>query len=235
MIFNKIIQMISNCLKKSIQTFGFYLASLLFIALFFYSNETNAQVSLTFTNGYLGTQGSNTNQANNILTFSTLGIARASFSQPDNGSGTFGGTQGNDLSGTIKLYLNSGTVITLAGALNWRETTGSTVEVFGFIFDPGQSATINYGSGQTYSITGGSTPSSSTTMGLKAYASAFTFVDNSNRSGNAATSGLLNALNAELANTPQPTSVVLASSNVTEGQNLVYTVTLSATDRKSVV
>jgi len=183
-------------------------------------------VSLTFSNGYLGTQGSNTNQANSIKKLSTLGIARVSFSQSY--AGTFGGTQGNDFSGVIKLYLNSGSVISLNGAINWRETTGSTVEVFGLIFNPGQNASISYGTNQIFNIVGGSTANTSSTLGLKAYASSFTFTDGENRSGNAATSGLIAALNTELTGTPQPTTIALSSKSVIEGQNLVYTVTLSA-------
>jgi len=112
--------------------------------------------------------------------------------------------------------------------LNWRETTGSTVEVFGFIFDPGQTATITYGASQTYTIRGGTTKASSSTLGLRAYASTLAFTDGENRAGNAATSGLLDALNAELANTPQPSAISLSNASVTEGANLVYNVTLSA-------
>ncbi|MFN5914762.1 MAG: beta strand repeat-containing protein, partial [Chitinophagaceae bacterium] len=182
---------------------------------------------MAFPVGYLGTQGTSTNKANIIKTFSTLEISRAAFVQTDvNGDGLFGdgGTQGNDLAGRIKIYLSSGTVITLNGALNWRETTGSKVEVMGFIFDPGQNAVINY-SGGTYNIVGGTTANSSTTLGLRSYFSTFTFTDNENRAGNAATSGLLDALNAELLNTPQPT-FTLSPNSVTEGQNLVYNVTL---------
>ncbi len=104
----------------------------LFLVFFLGINSVFAQgVSLGFSSGYLGTQGTNTNQANNIKKMSTLGIARITFGQSY--AGSFGGTQGNDLSGTLKLYLTNGNVITLLGALNWRETTGSTVEVFGFI------------------------------------------------------------------------------------------------------
>ena len=214
----------SKGLKISLVTAGFFL----FISSILPINKAIGQnVSLAFTNGYIGTQGSNTNQANGIKKLSTLGISRVSFSQSY--SGTFGGTQGNDLSGTIKLYLSNATVITLTGALNWRETTGSTVEVFGFIFDPGQTATISYGASQTLNILGGSTTASSSTMGLRAYASAFTFTDGQNRTGNAATSGLIAALNSELANTPQPSAITLANNSVKEAQNLVYTLTLSST------
>ncbi len=191
-----------------------------------------AEISVYFTDGYLGTQGTNTNQANSIKKFSTLGIERASFVQEDtDGDGRFDevATQGNDIAGTIKLYLSDGSVISLTGALNWRETTGSTIEVLGFIFGPGQTATITYNGGaSTFVITGGSTSNTSSTLGLKAFASNFTFTDNQNRSGNAATSGLLTALNNELTSTPQPSAMSLTSASVVEGGNLVYTVTISS-------
>ena len=79
-----------------------------------------------------------------IKKLATLGISKVSFGQPYNGQfGSNAGTQGNDLNGTIKIYLAAGatsaqavnSVITLNGALNWRETSGSQVEVFGFILD----------------------------------------------------------------------------------------------------
>ena len=198
-----------------------------------FANSSQAQVSLTFSNGYIGTQGSNTNQADNIKKLATMGIVRVSFGQPY--AGSFGGTQGNDLAGSIKIYLAAGatspqavnSVITLNGALNWRETTGSTVEVFGFIFDLGQNASITFNS-LTTNIVGGTTARTSSTLGLKAYTSTFVFTDAENRSGNAATSGLLAALNAELTNSPQPSTITLTNNNVTEGQNLVYNVTLSS-------
>ncbi|MBP5999616.1 MAG: gliding motility-associated C-terminal domain-containing protein [Sediminibacterium sp.] len=191
----------------------------------FTSFNSQGQVSLTFSNGYLGTQNSAVQSTSNIKNFASLGIARVSFGQSY--SGTFGGTQGNDLAGVIKFYLTSGRVISLNGALNWRETTGNTVEVFGLIIDAGQNATITYGSNQTYNIVGGSTGGSSTSIGLRSYTSSLAFTDGESRNGNAATSGIIANFNTELANTPQPSSISLTNSSVIEGQNLVYTVTLS--------
>jgi hypothetical protein len=187
--------------------------------------SSHGQVSLTFSNGYLGTQNSAVQSTSNIKNFASLGIARVSFGQSY--SGTFGGTQGNDLAGVIKFYLTSGRVISLNGALNWRETSGNTVEVFGLIVDAGQNATITYGANQTYNIVGGSTGGSSTSIGLRSYTSSLAFTDGESRNGNAATSGIIANFNAELANTPQPSSISLTNSSVIEGQNLVYTVTLS--------
>ena len=186
-------------------------------------------VSVSFMDGYIGIQGSNTNKANGIKLLSEMGISRIAFLQTDvNGDGLFGdgGTQGNDLAGALRITLSSGTVYTLNGALNWRETTGSTVEVFGFILDSGQNATWTFNS-QTYNITGGTTSAVSSTVGLQAFTSDWTFVSGENRAGNAATSGLLSALNAYLALTPKPLTVT--SSDIMEGQNVVFTVTLDST------
>lgn len=219
----------NNWVKTAFISFAFLIGAI--------GNTSEAQVSLSFSNGYIGTQGSNTNQADNIKKLSTMGIARVSFGQPYIGQfGANAGTQGNDLTGTIKIYLAAGatsaqavnSVITLNGALNWRETSsGNTIEVFGFILGAAQNATISYNS-QTFNLIGGTTARSSSTLGLKAYAGTFTFIDNENRSGNAATNGLLDALNFELNNTPQPSTITLTNNSVTEGQNLVYNVALSS-------
>ena len=199
------------------------LTAALFFGAFF--NSSQAQVSLTFSKGYLGTQKSAVQNTSGVLSFSTLGISRVSFSQSY--EGTFGGTQGNDLAGTIKLYLTSGQVITLNGALNFREGANPT-NVFGLIFDPGESASITYGSSLTYNITGGSVTNVSTSLGLRSYLSSIVFTDGVDRGGNAATSSIISLMNEELANTPQPSTITLSSNSVTEGQNLVYNVTLSS-------
>ena len=188
-----------------------------------------ADLSLFFTDGYLGTVGNNTNQANGIKTFSTLGISRAAIVQADtDGDGLFDvGTQGNDVPVTIKLYLTNGTVLSLNSAINWRETTGSTLEVMGVVFDSGESASIPYASGSTFTITGGSTRDVATSLGIKAFGSTFTFADNTNRTGNAA-NNMVDELNAQLAAIPAPSSIALSNTTIVEGGNLVYTVTLSA-------
>jgi gliding motility-associated-like protein len=200
---------------------------LCFMVLFF-SSEINAQgVSLTFTRGYLGTQKSATQNTSNIQNLSSVGIARVSFRQPQS-TGQFGGTQGNDLTGVLDIIMQDGTKYTLAGALNFRETTGSKVEVFGFVLDPGVNQILYNNSLSTYTIIGGGVTNTSTSIGLEAYASTWIFTDGTDRSGNAATNGLLDALNAELSTSPQPSEITLNSSNVTEGQNLVYNVALSS-------
>ncbi len=195
------------------------------------------EVSVTFDKGYIGTQGTNTNQANDISNLSSAGITRIAFVQTDaNGDGKFGdgGTQGNDLAGTLRITLADGSVHNLAGALNWRETTGSKVEVFGFILNDGQSLTRTFTVGPTtynLSLVGGSETGVSSTIGLQSFNSTWTFTNLEDRSGNAATSGLLKALNEYLDLTPQPLSI--SANSVTEGQSLVYTVTLDLTTTTS--
>ena len=205
----------------------------LFSMLLFSSLVSHAgEVSLSFRIGYIGTVGQNTGKADNIKTFTTLGIARVSFIQNDaNGDGKFGdaGTQGNDLAGTIKFYLNSGQTFSVPGALNWRE---GTTEVYGIIFDAGVNQSFIYGNNLTFTVRGGTTNGTSSNLGLRLYASTVTFTDGENRSGNAATSGLLAALNDELSNTPQPSTIT--SPTVVEGNNLVYTVTLSPATKANI-
>jgi len=93
--------------------FKWFKSGLFSLVLFmaFLVNEAQAQVSLTFANGYLGTQNSAVQSTSNIKNFASVGIARVSFGQSY--TGTFGGTQGNDLAGIIKIYLTSGRVISL--------------------------------------------------------------------------------------------------------------------------
>lgn len=205
------------------------------------SQAAVSEISLIFSEGYFATQGASTNKADNIVTFGTLGVEHAGFFQTDpNGDGRYGnactvaadcvsgyecrsqtcsligGTQGNDLAGTLRLYLTDGSLISLTGALNFRETTGSTVEVFGFIFDPGQNGSISYGTGSTYTITGGTGNGTTTSVGLKAYASTVSFTDAENRTGNAATNGLLLALNTELASASKPSAIVAGAADTVE-------------------
>lgn len=91
------------------------------------------EVSLLFPVGYIGTVGTNTQKANGISTFPTLNIARAGFFQTDtDGDGLFT-VQGNDVPGTIRLYFTNSSVISFPASLTWRESSGSSVNVFGFI------------------------------------------------------------------------------------------------------
>jgi hypothetical protein len=146
-------------------------------------------LSLPFPQGMVGTIGSNVGQANSIRNFSTLGVAKAYFIQ-NSDIGAFGGAQGNDLSGTLRMVFNNGNVINISGAINWRITQGSTLHYFGFIPAPGSAThVITYGGNLTYTLNGTSN------YGLRKIGSTVSYADGTNVSGNAATSGLAALLN----------------------------------------
>ena len=149
-------------------------------------------VSVPFPKGFIGTVGSSSGKADSILTFQTLGVVRGLFIQPST-NGQFGGTQGNDLSGTLRLILSNGSTIDIQGAMNWRDTAGSTLHAFGFIPNPANpTQTITYGSGSQLTL------NSSSNYGLQVVGSSVIYSDGTSISGNAATNGLLSALNAYL-------------------------------------
>lgn len=151
-----------------------------------------AQLSVPFPQGFIGTVGSSNNAANNIRTFATLGITKASFFQ--NSSGASFIAQGNDIPGGVRLQLSSGQVLEVNGTINWRHTQGSTLYAFGFIPSPTITPiSFSYGAGQTFTI------NSSSNFGLKLIGAAYSYTDTENISGNAATNGLLDALNSYLA------------------------------------
>jgi len=169
------------------------------------ANTTFAQsVSVSFTKGFFGRVGNNAQKADNIINLTTLQITKVSFVQSDSdGDGKFT-LQGNDLPGTIVLYCSSGVTHSLTGSLNWRITATGSIEVFGFVFNSGQSATINYGSGSTYSVSGGTTNGTSSNLGLLSYASTYSIkADGQNDAGNAASiAQTLTDLNTEFATSP---------------------------------
>jgi len=150
--------------------------------------EAQTTLSVPFNYGFIGTQGANPQQADNISLFSTLQITNASFIQESSGS-TFE-LQGNDISGTLRLTVGNASYVDVPGAIVWRITTGSTLEFFGFIPDSNVSSDnlSNYG-GTSYVI------DNTSNYGLRLVSSTLTYADGDNVSGNAAANGLLDALN----------------------------------------
>ena len=108
--------------------------------IYFFSTVIFSQ-SLTFSDGYIGTVGNNVQDAENILTFSTLGVNYMTFSQSDtDGDGNFDfGSQGNDVPGTLTIILNSGSVKTINDAYVVYTTNGQTKEFFGILINPDDS------------------------------------------------------------------------------------------------
>ncbi len=190
----------------------------------FYRAE--GEVGLLFNQGYIGTIGQNTGKSNDIKTFATLGISKLGFFQPANATGTFGGTQGNDLAGTIKIYFANGTVLSRTGSVNWRETNNGSVDIIGLILDSGQpDHSISYGSSSTFILKSGTTSGVGNNIGFKLSRSTISFSDGQNRSGNAATSQVIGDLNTELSYLAKVSTVTMSTASIVEGNNLVYTVT----------
>ncbi|MCE6971123.1 DUF7507 domain-containing protein, partial [Cereibacter sphaeroides] len=151
-------------------------------------------LSVVFGRGFIGTVGTATGKADSIHTFATLGIQRSYFIQQST-SNIFGGTQGNDYSGTLRLALTDGTTLDIPGAINWRITgPAGRLDAIGFIPSPTNAArTIAYGSGQSLTL------DASSNYGLQPNNSPVSFFEGSSVSGNAATTGLLDSLNTYLA------------------------------------
>ncbi len=195
-------------------------------------HSQTTEVSVPFSEGFIGVVGSNAQTANTIKTFSTLGIAKAFFvQQSTNGSFQL---QGNDIAGTIRLQLNSGQIIEFPGAIVWRTPNSGGYQTFGII----PSSTITpisfvYGGSSTYTI------NSSSNLGFKKIGEAITYTDNSNVSGNAATTGLLDDLNAYLTTTQalNPNGPVTVTSQTTTDTTptITGTVTLQSGETLSVM
>lgn len=158
---------------------------------FFNYAFSQAEVRVSFSRGFIGTRGTSSNSALDIKTFPTLGVTRAYFVQ-NSSTGLFT-AQGNDIPGIVRLVLTSGSTVDINGAINWRGPSGNQIQYFGFIPAPSISpVTLNLPGGGTYTI------SATSNFGLLQNGSSLTFTDNTDITGNAATNGILEALNSYL-------------------------------------
>ena len=169
------------CLKKTIKFFNFSI--LVLFSTFFYSSLSAATAVAGFSNGAIGEYTNTAHKADTLLSFSTLNITEAIITQ-ESDDGSFGGTQGNDYDVTLTLRYSNGTSYSFDASVNWRDTQGSTLKGIGLIvssssIDDGSGYTLSAGHDKTYILA---------TQG-------FSYSDGSTVSGNAATNGLLDALN----------------------------------------
>ncbi|NBT88697.1 MAG: hypothetical protein EBT51_10410, partial [Flavobacteriaceae bacterium] len=190
-------------------------------------------ITVPFVDGFIGVQGANPQTAQNVSNLSTLGVEVAYFQQ--NSSGAIFEVQGNDIVGTVILVSSvTGQTMDVPGAIVWRVTSGGTIEIIGFIPDPANPTTNLSDIGlAAYSIDANSN------FGLRLNSSTFPIVDGSNISGNAATTGLLDALNAYLAEVQlnAPAGPVTADDLTTTSTTPTIggTVTLAAGETFSVI
>ena len=209
--------------KKAILVFSIFFLSAL--------HAQTVEVSVPFSEGFIGTVGNNSQTANGIKTFSTLGIAKAFFVQQSS-SGQFA-LQGNDISGTIRLQLASGQVIEFPGAIVWRTPNSGGYQTFGIIPSSTMSSiSFTYGGSSNFTI------SNTSNLGFKKIGESISYTDNTSVSGNAATTGLLDDLNAYLGTTqglnPNGPVTVTAQTTTDTTPTITGTVTLQSGETLSV-
>ena len=176
------------------------------------ASQAHAQtttVRVGFEGGFVAEYTNNAHQPTRLQTFSTLGIKAAEISQQSD-NGQFGGSQGNDYSVTVTLQFTDGSTRTFPAAVNWRDTQGSTIHGIGLTVSDG---TVD---GTSYVATSGK----HVTYLLQFVGSTRAYQDTALNqtsgvvSGNAATSGLLAALNTYLAATPASTTPSALTSTI---------------------
>ncbi|WP_406752202.1 beta strand repeat-containing protein, partial [Aquirufa salirivi] len=176
-------------------------------------------VSVSFNEGFIGDQNGN-NKAQNGIAVSTTGITRLSFAQ--NSSTNVFELQGNDLPGFVTFYDKNNVFHSIAGFMNWRETSGSTVRTMIFLPVTGTNEVIAVNSGN-YTIT------DTKALGLTFNGQILNMTGGIITGNSASVAQLLSELNAYL--NSQPKLNITSTLSVTEavgGVNAVATVTLSA-------
>ncbi|HCP38084.1 MAG TPA: hypothetical protein DIT98_09675, partial [Verrucomicrobiales bacterium] len=183
-------------------------------------------VSLVFTEGYIGTMGNNAQKNNSVKSFDTLGISRLTFSQDDGDGNGYFNIQGNDVEGSIKIITDNNNLYTLDAAIVWNDKDGGSVVSFGiFISDVGQSNTTISSSAGDYTLVVGSTKNVSSNISLLGLNLTDPYSDNGNIQGSA-DNAFLDTLNDYLDASVQISGIT--ASDITEGENLVYNVTLES-------
>ena len=190
---------------QTLKIFALYVFAVTGMLGFTGSAEAQTRVSVGFEYGIFGEANKNSHQPTRGVLLSTLGISQVVISQlSNNGQFGGGGTQGNDYDVDVTLLFNDGTTTTFTAAVNWRDTSGSTVRGIGLIRPLGSVAD---GSGYT--------PQSgySTSFLLRfvnqtvTYSETVAGVKIPEVSGNAATNdSLLEALNAYVTASPPSTT-----------------------------
>ena len=183
----------------------FKIITLLIFAIFA-SNNLFAQnlVSVPFSNGFVGDNTAN-NVSSNSKYLSDLGWTNIQFTQ-NNATFVFV-AQGNDIPGTVLITDNLGIEYSIPGFVKWRAPSGGNITTPVFVPTTGATLATNSTNGSpTYVI------SITSYIGLTFNGDTLTIPTTTSGgttagevSGNAATSGVLDALNAYLGSTPQTT------------------------------
>ena len=173
-------------------------------------------LSVSFNDGFVGDNTAN-NSSTNAALLTAKGWSLAQFTQ--NSTASIFTAQGNDIIGNVVLKDANGTMYTIPGFIKWRSPSGSSPNTM--VFSPDVSVS------QSLAVTGGGTYTINSTkyIGLTFNGSSVP-LSGGVVNGNAATNGLLDALNAYLAASPK-----LSINDVTVNESAgtaTFTVSLSA-------
>ena len=178
----------------------------------FLGSPAIAQTTVTagFENGVIGEYRNNAHQPTRLNTFATLGITGAVISDTTD-DGRFGGSQGNDYTVTVTFQFSDGTTSTFNAAVNWRDTQGSTVHGIGLTVsggvDDGTSYVAASGLQKTYLL--------QFVSSTRVYADTASGDQGNVISGNAATTGLFDALNTYASSPPASINPSSLTSTIT--------------------
>jgi gliding motility-associated-like protein len=199
------------------------LLTFLFASISFLAVSQNL-ITVPFSNGFVGDNGGSNNATNCYYHSGTGGLGWTNVQFAQNSSTNIFTAQGNDIIGMVLITDNSGVEHTINGFIKWRSPSGNSPYVM--VFEPATGtnttlATNNFNGSSTYTIT------DTKYIGLVFNGNTLTISQVPGTvTGNAATNGLLDELNAYLATFPK---LSVADVTVNEGAGTVtITVTLSA-------
>ena len=218
--------------SKSLLKFSSYykiLVLLLFMCSFNgYSQNT---ISVPFNEGFVGDNTAN-NVSSNSKYLSALGWTNVQFTQ--NSPVFIFVAQGNDIPGTVLITDNSGVEHSIPGFIKWRAPSGNNITTPVFVPTTTKSLATNSSNGSaTYTITTNSyigLTFNNQTLTIPTTSSGGTTAGDV--TGNAATSGILDALNAYLGALPKISITDVSVSEV--AGTATVTITLSATSTNAV-
>jgi gliding motility-associated-like protein len=209
------IAFVRNVIRSNVKfTSALFLASLL--ALTAFESQAQFNLSVSFSDGFVGDNSAN-NKSINATLLSARGWSLAQFTQ--NSTAAIFTAQGNDIIGNVVLRDFNGTIHTIPGFIKWRSPSGNSPNTLVFSPNVGYSQALAVSGGGTYTI------NSTKYIGLTFNGSSVPLISGE-VDGNAATTGLLGALNNYLA-----ASAKLSINDVTVNESAgtaTFTVSLSA-------
>ena len=203
--------------------------SFLLIFVFSFSLVNGAEVRVSFNEGFVGDNAAN-NRSTNAAYLTSFGWSKFKFTQTS--ATNIFVAQGNDIIGNVVITDANNVIHTIPGYIKWRAPSGNVTTI---VFTPSQSKTLVTNSG-TYTI------DATKYIGLTFIGRSLTITTSGNNAyevtGNAATSGLLDELNAYLTTfrANDPNGPVTVNSQTTTDQTPTITggVTLGAGETLSV-